>query len=151
MAEKAAAGSGRLWATVSASGLAQIISWGSFYYAFALLMAPLGARLRAEPASVVGAFSLALLVSGLLSAPAGAWIDRHGGCDLMTAGSLAGALLLVLLSEVQSLTQLYLVWVGLGAVMAATLYDPAFAVPTQLFRQGSRWPCSRSAMAPATA
>lgn len=139
MAEEAApATTGRPWATVAALGLAQIISWGSFYYAFALLLAPLGARLQAEPAGVVGAFSLALLVTGLLSAPAGAWIDRHGGRGLMTAGSLAGALLLALLSQVQSLPQLYLVWAGLGAVMAATLYDPAFAVLARLFRQGPR-------------
>jgi len=136
--EAAAPAAGRPWATVAALGLAQIISWGSFYYAFALLLAPLGARLRAEPAGVVGAFSLALLVTGLLSAPAGAWIDRHGGRGLMTAGSLAGALLLALLSQVQSLVQLYLVWAGLGAVMAATLYDPAFAVLARLFRQGPR-------------
>lgn len=51
----------------------------------------------------------------------------------MTAGSLAGAVLLALLSRVESVVALYAVWAGLGAVMAATLYDPAFAVITRLF------------------
>lgn len=126
------------WAVISALGIAQIISWGSFYYAFALLIPALSAHLQASSAAVVGAFSLALLITGVLSAPVGTWIDRHGGRRLLSGGSLAGAVLLALLSQVQNLAQLYLVWGGLGVVMAATLYDPAFAVLSQLFRQGTR-------------
>lgn len=128
----------RPWLIVCALGVAQIISWGSYFYAFALLMQPLQQQLEARQAVVVGAFSLALLVAGLLSAPVGRWIDQHGGHALMSWGSLAGAALLALLSQVQSLLQLYLVWAGLGAVMAATLYDPAFAVLARLFKDGPR-------------
>lgn len=128
----------RPWLIVCALGVAQIISWGSYFYAFALLMQPLQQQLEARQAVVVGAFSLALLVAGLLSAPVGRWIDRHGGHALMSWGSLAGAALLALLSQVQGLLQLYLVWAGLGAVMAATLYDPAFAVLARLFKDGPR-------------
>jgi MFS family permease len=121
-------------ALLTALGLAQIISWGSFYYAFALLIPSLSAHLRTSTAGVVAAFSLALLVSGLLSAPVGHWIDRHGGRHLMAGGTLAGALLLLLMSQVQNLEQLYMVWAAVGVVMATTLYDPAFAVMAQLFR-----------------
>jgi len=128
----------RAWLIVCALGVAQIISWGSYFYAFALLMQPLQQQLETSQAVVVGAFSLALLVAGLLSAPTGRWIDQHGGHALMSWGSLAGAALLALLSQVQSLLQLYLVWAGLGAVMAATLYDPAFAVLARLFKEGPR-------------
>jgi predicted MFS family arabinose efflux permease len=39
---------------------------------------------------------------------------------------------------VQSVVALYAVWAGLGAVMAATLYDPAFAVITRLFASNYR-------------
>jgi predicted MFS family arabinose efflux permease len=56
----------------------------------------------------------------------------------MTGGSLAGAALLALLTQVQSVAALYLVWAALGAVMAATLYDPAFAVITRLFASNYR-------------
>lgn len=126
------------WAVITALGLAQIISWGSFYYAFALLIPALSAHLRADSAAIVGAFSLALLVAGVLSAPVGHFIDRQGGRGLMSLGSLAGAALLALLSQVQTLTQFYLVWTGLGAVMAVTLYDPAFVVLARLYRQGAR-------------
>src|SRR5574343_782581 len=100
----------RPWRLVCALGLAQIVSWGSYFYAFALLMKPLQQRLDCSATAVVGAFSLALLVAGLLAAPVGAWIDRHGGRGLMSLGSLAGALLLALLPLVHTLAQLYLVW-----------------------------------------
>lgn len=121
------------WALAVAIGVAQLISWGSVYYAFSLVISQLGQAAHADRTTVVGAFSVALLVSGLLSAPVGRWIDRHGGRGVMAAGSLAAALLLVALTHVGSTAQLYAVWVGLGTVMAANLYDPAFAVLSQAF------------------
>lgn len=119
--------------TIAALGIAQIVSWGSMFYAFSFLMAPLAAASGADTSAVVGAFSLGLLISGLLSAPIGTLIDRVGGRGVMTAGSLAAAVLLALLSRVNSAPALYAVWAGLGCAMAATLYDPAFAVITRLF------------------
>ncbi len=124
--------------TISALGVAQIISWGSLFYAFSFLIDPLMSASGSDRATVVGAFSLGLLTSGVLSAPVGALIDRVGGRGVMTAGSLAGALLLALLSQVQSPVALYLLWTGLGVAMAATLYDPAFAVLARLFAQNYR-------------
>jgi MFS family permease len=124
--------------TVAALGIAQIISWGSLYYAFSFLITPLMEASGGDKPTVFAAFSLGLLVSGLLSAPIGALIDRRGGRGVMTAGSLAGAVLLASLSHVQSVFALYAVWAGLGAVMAATLYDPAFAVISRLFAANYR-------------
>lgn len=114
------------------------MSWGSLYYAFSFLVTPLMEASGGDKPTVFAAFSLGLLVSGLLSAPVGALIDRRGGRGVMTAGSLAGAVLLALLSRVESVVALYAVWAGLGAVMAATLYDPAFAVITRLFSTNYR-------------
>jgi MFS family permease len=124
--------------TIAALGLAQIISWGSVYYAFAFLVTPLMDASGADKATVFAAFSLGLLVSGLLSAPVGALIDRIGGRGVMTVGSLAAAALLAALTLVHSVLALYAVWAGLGAVMAATLYEPAFAVITRLFASNYR-------------
>jgi MFS family permease len=87
---------------------------------------------------VVGAFSVALLVTGLASAPVGRMIDRHGGRWVMTTGSLAGAVLLMALPRVTSASQLYAMCALLGLVMATTLYDPAFAVLGQVFRERQR-------------
>ena len=124
--------------TICALGVAQIISWGSMFYAFSFLITPLMEASGAGRSVVFGAFSLGLLISGLLSAPVGALIDRVGGRGVMTAGSVAGAALLALLSQVQSVVALYAVWAGVGFVMAATLYDPAFAVIMRLFAANYR-------------
>lgn len=121
-----------------ALGITQIVSWGSIYYGFALLLEPLQRDLGAGKDAVAGAFSVALLASGLCASLIGRTIDRLGGRGVMTLGSLAGAALLALLSRIDSLPALYAVWAGLGVVMAATLYEPAFAVITQAFASGYR-------------
>ncbi len=126
------------WGLVVGLGVTQIVAWGSLYYAFALVIEPLARATGGSQAAVVGAFSFALLVTGLASSPIGARIDRLGGRQVMTLGSLAAALLLGLLPQVQSLVQLYLVFAGLGLAMAATLYDPAFAVLAQVFQTRQR-------------
>lgn len=124
--------------TIAALGVAQIVSWGSVYYAFAFLITPLMEASGGDKRTVFAAFSLGLFVSGLLSAPIGALIDRVGGRGVMTAGSLGAAALLALLTEVRSVLALYAVWAGLGVVMAATLYEPAFAVITRLYASNYR-------------
>jgi hypothetical protein len=57
---------------------------------------------------------------------------------LMTVGSALGAALLVLRSRMDSLVELYAVWFGLGLAMAATLYEPVFAVLTRAFPRSYR-------------
>ncbi len=132
------AADGRQWQLLIALGVTQIVSWGSIYYAFALLLEPLQRDLGAGKSEIAGAFSVALLVSGLCATWIGRTIDRLGGRRVMTLGSAGAALLLVALAHVQSVAALYTVWIGLGMVMAATLYEPAFVVIAQAFRAGYR-------------
>ncbi len=122
------------WQLLVALGVTQIVSWGSIYYAFALLLEPLQRDLGAGRSEVTGAFSAALLVSGLCATWIGRRIDRFGGRGVMTAGSVAAVLLLAALSQVRSVPMLYLAWIGLGVAMAATLYEPAFVVVAQVYR-----------------
>ena len=56
----------------------------------------------------------------------------------MTGGSLLVAACLALHSAVHSVTAFYLVWIGLGAALAATLYNPVFAVVTRRYPQDFR-------------
>jgi MFS family permease len=121
------------WPLVLALALAQLVAWGTLYYAFAILMTPMGAELGWSKAEMNGALSLGLAVTGTASFAVGRWIDHHGGRTLMALGSLVGALLLVLWSEITELWQLYAVWVGIGAVSATVLYDPVFAVVARAF------------------
>lgn len=126
------------WSLLVALGIAQIVSWGSIYYAFAVLLEPLQRDLGLGKDIVAGAFSMALLASGLCVAWIGRTIDRLGGRIVMTSGSVAASLLLAALSQVQSAAVLYVVWIGLGVTMAATLYEPAFVVVAQAYRVGYR-------------
>ena len=113
--------------------LAQLISWGSVFYVFALLLEPVERELGLSRAQSSLAFSLALLAEGVLAYPVGRWIDRGHERAVMTGGSLLVALCLLLHSQVDSMAGFYAVWLGLGAGMAATLYPPAFAVVTRRF------------------
>ncbi len=113
--------------------LPQLITWGSVFYTFALLMEPLERELGLTRAQSSLAFSLALLAEGLLAYPVGRWIDRGHERAVMTGGSLLIALCLWLHSFVTSVAGFYAVWLVLGAALAATLYNPVFAVVTRRF------------------
>ena len=113
--------------------LAQLISWGSVFYGFSLLMEPVEHELALSRAESSLAFSLALLTEGLLAYPVGRWIDRGHERAVMTGGSLLAAACLVAHSMVSSLAGFYAVWIGLGVAMSGTLYSPAFAVMTRRF------------------
>lgn len=113
---------------VIALGVAQCLNWGVLYYAFTVLVLPVSADLAVQPWVVAGAFSLSLLVSALLSPAVGAWTDGGAGGRLMQAGGWAAAALLAAWTLAPSLPMVYAVWLGLGGCMAATLYEPAFAI-----------------------
>ncbi len=108
--------------------LTQLISWGSVFYLFALLLEPVERELGLSRADASLAFSLALLAEGLLAWPVGRLIDRGHERRVMTLGSLVVALGLALHTQVDSLAGYYGVWILLGVGLAGTLYPPAFAV-----------------------
>lgn len=113
--------------------LAQLISWGSIFYTFTLIMGPVESELALTRVEVSLAFSLALLVEGVLAYPVGRWIEQGHERVVMTVGSLLAGLCLAGLAHVQSVGGFYLAWAGLGAAMAAILYMPVFAVVTRRF------------------
>ena len=113
--------------------VAQLVSWGSTFYLLALLMAPVEQALGLSRAESSLAFSLALLVEGLLAYPVGRWIDQGHERGVMSGGSLLAALGLVLLSMVAGRAGFYLAWALLGAAMSAMLYQPVFAVVTRRY------------------
>jgi predicted MFS family arabinose efflux permease len=108
--------------------LAQLVSWGAIYYSFTLFLEPMEADLGLARTELTGALTLGLLISGIGSLPVGALIDKGRARVLMTVASLIGSVLLLAWSQVETVAQLYGIWAGLGVVLAATLYEPAFAV-----------------------
>ena len=121
------------WWIVIALAITETISWGVVYYAYSVIITALEAEFGWSRAQVTGAFSLALLISGGMAVPVGFWLDRYSSRWLMTLGSLMAAGLIAALSQVQTLTQLYLVWIGLGITAATILYEPAFVVVAKWF------------------
>jgi MFS family permease len=95
------------WRLVAALGVTQVISWGTLYYAFAVVMPSLQDALGASRSMVVGAYSLSLLLSGVVAVPVGRYIDRHGSRVLMAIGSCLAVVALALLSQAQSVAALY--------------------------------------------
>ncbi len=113
--------------------LPQLISWGALFYTFSLLMGPLEAELGMSRAASSLAFSLALLAEGAAALAVGRWIDAGHERRVMTLGSLWVGLGLLAHSAIDSVAGFYAVWIWLGLGMAATLYNPAFAVVTRRF------------------
>jgi MFS family permease len=133
-------GSGRLYdaRVVGWLSLAQLITWGSVFYTFSLLMEPVERELGLTRAQSSLAFSLALFAEGALAYPVGRWIDQGHERAVMTTGSLLVAACLALHSAVHSAAAFYAAWIGLGAALAATLYNPVFAVVTRRYPKDFR-------------
>lgn len=123
------------WKMLLAVSLTEMISWGVLYYAFTVFLKPMQASLGWSTAQLTGAFSLALLCSAVAALLVGRWLDQHGTRWIMTAGSCAASLLVFAWAMVTNLFLFYLIWVGIGIVMAAVLYDPAFALVATWFHR----------------
>jgi len=123
----------RAWGIVGALSVTETVSWGILYYAFAVFLLPMQQELGYSAAQLAGAFSLALLVSAVAGIAVGRHLDRRGPRALMTAGSITGVVLVLAWSQVHGLAAFYLLWAGIGVVMAAVLYEPAFVVLAKWF------------------
>lgn len=113
---------------VTALGIGQICSWGSLYYSFPLIAQAMETELQWSKTDLYGAATLGLVLAALAAYPVGVAVDRGHGRWVMGLSSLAAGGLLLLWSQVTSLIAFYLLIAGIGAVQAATLYEPAFAV-----------------------
>ena len=119
---------------VAAVSFAQLVSWGSLFYTFSLLMPGLEADLGLSRITVSSAFSAALLASGVAGVAVGQWIQAGHGRVVMCAGSLLAGLLLIAHAFIDQAWMLHAIWIGLGLAMGAVFYEPIFAITIR------RWP-----------
>ncbi len=108
-------------------GITQLVGYGCTSYLPATLAAAQGQTLGVSTAFVFGAFSGALLISGLLGPVTGRAVDRHGARRPLAAGSIVLALALIGMALAQNVGQLIAAWLVLGIGMSLALYDIAFA------------------------
>ncbi|RZI44756.1 MFS transporter [Herbaspirillum sp. HC18] len=126
------------WKIVRLLAFTQIVSWGSLYYAFAIVAHDIQAELGWRTEIVFGAFSWSLLISGLASTPAGMLIDRIGGRTVMAAGSLLAGAGMIGIGCAHSLALYFLAWSAVGSGMAMVLYEAAFATINREFLHNAR-------------
>jgi predicted MFS family arabinose efflux permease len=128
----------RGWAIVGALSVTETVSWGILYYAFAAFLVPMHEDLGFSTAQLTGAFSLALGVSAVAGLAVGRFLDRRSPRLLMTLASAAGAALVGAWSQADGLPAFYAIWVAIGLVMAAVLYEPAFTVLAKHFQDAAQ-------------
>lgn len=117
-------------------GINQTLSWGMTFYLPAVIAAPAAAALGASGFATLGAFSWALLVTGICAPRVGRWIDHHGGRGAIATSIVVMAAGQVVLACATGLPAWYLGWTVVGVGMALGLYDAAFATTgTLLGRQ----------------
>ena len=127
------------WLLVAALGISQTTTWGIVYYAFGALIKPMQDEFGWSLSAIAGAYSLALILSGISAVPVGRWLDHRGARGLMSVGTVGAAALLIVWSQVHDLVAFYLVWIGIGIAMSAILYEPVFALVAVWFaRKRSR-------------
>ena len=127
-----------LWIVICGLGVTQIIGWGTTYYALGALSQDIAASTGWSTALIFGAFSGALLVSGLISPWAGRLVDRKGGRRVMVAGSLLSAAGLAIIGAFPHPVTYVAGWLVLGLAMRLATYDAAFASLTQITGTGAR-------------
>ncbi|PZG16914.1 MFS transporter [Nonomuraea aridisoli] len=123
---------------VAALAVTQTIGYGVLYYAFSVFLIPMQRDLDAAGPQVAAALTLAVLTTALCAPFVGRWLDARGGRALMTAGSVLGTLAVLAWSRVESLPQLYSVFLAIGIASAMVLYEPAFAVIVSWFDGNGR-------------
>jgi sugar phosphate permease len=123
------------WWMIAGLSLTEPISWGVLIYAFSVFVVPMRNELGWAPDQLNGAYTAGVAVSGLVAIPVGWWLQRHGARGLMTAGSVLTVLALIGWSQSRSLLWFYGCFLVAGLAMAATLYEPAFALAAVWFRR----------------
>ncbi len=121
------------WRPVQALCITQILSWGSLYYAFAILQQPIAKEMGWSAGALMGAFSLGLLLTGVATFGSGLLLRRASSRQVMTAGSVLAGICLLALACCQELWQFYCAWAVAGIAMGATLYETAFAALARIY------------------
>lgn len=127
----------RSLAAVTGLGVTQIVSYGTLYYSFSILAPAMGQEFSQSRERLFAAFSGTLLIGGMISLWSGRWADRFGAGRVMTLGSLAAALSLLLCAFSPNWGLFAPALVTTGIATPFILYNTAFAVLVQIDPQSA--------------
>ena len=116
------------WYIALVLAITETVSYGVLFYAFPVFIAPMEAEFGWSRGELSGAFSLSILITGLVALPVGHWLDRHGARLLMTVGAIGATVMVLFWSQVNTFPEFIAVMALMGFFGAAVLYEPAFAV-----------------------
>lgn len=105
----------------------EIISWGALYYALPVLAGSITHETGWSAPAVMAAFTSGQIVAAVAGLAVGRHIDRFGPRTLMTVGSVAAVVALLVLAWAPTYGWFLAAWLLAGGAMSAVLYAPAFA------------------------
>ena len=113
--------------------ITETVSWGILYYAFPVLLPAMERDLGWSRTTLIGAYTVAVIVSGLAALPVGRLLDHRPARPLMTAGSVLATVAVLGWAAATTVGGFYLAWIAIGAAMALVLYEPAQVVLVKQF------------------
>ncbi len=105
------------------------------FYAFGIFLVPLTTEFDWDRGALSAAPSMSWLVAGFLSLFTGRLSDRYGPQILVTISGLLTGISLLLMSQVSSLWQVYLIWGLLMGIGGACCYIPIISTIPRWFAQ----------------
>jgi len=113
--------------------IAQVASWGLLYYSLPVAVPRIAVDTGWSHTTITAALTIGLLASAVAGLRVGKLLDATGPRRLMTGGSLAGVLALLLVAWSPNVFWFYVAWLVAGLAQSAVLYPPAFAVITRWY------------------
>ncbi len=88
----------------------------------------MGGYIDGSKASFYAVFSVGLAVYALCTYPVGKQMDKAGSAWILPFGAIVSAVSLFSWAHIANISELYLVFIGIGIAQATTLYEPVFAL-----------------------
>jgi predicted MFS family arabinose efflux permease len=111
----------------------ETVSWGILYYAFPVLLPAMERDLGWSRTTLIGAYTVAVITSGMAALPVGRLLDRRPARPLMTTGSILATFGVLAWAAASNVGAFYVVWIAIGVAMALVLYEPAQVVLVKRF------------------
>lgn len=123
---------------ILALGITQTIGYGTLYYAYGVLAPTISREFGVGIDWFFGAFTIGLLLGGLVAPIVGKEIDRRGAREIMSIGSLTAAAGLMACALAPNIWVFATAVAFTEAAACLVLYEAAFAGLTQIYRHEAR-------------
>ncbi len=110
-----------------------LAAYATMIYTFGIFLRPLTMEFNWDRGALSGAYSLKLLIAGFLAIFGGILSDKYGPRPLVTTGGLAAGAGFLLMSQVSSLWQVYLIWGLLMGIAGSCFIVPIMSTVPRWF------------------